>query len=225
MRSFIPNACTSLNLAFGVLSIIKTIEKDFFLAGIFILLAMVADALDGRAARFFGVSGDFGKELDSLCDAVSFGVSPAILLHQMYMQGAGYLGLAATIAFPVCAVLRLARFNISTSTVQGYFMGMPAPGGGCILATFAISGIQLDSTIVSIGVIAYALLMYSTVRYPDFKGKGNPIRPPSAVLAVVTALCLFYLLPLAALPFSAFFAYSLMGFVNFLHIKITGGYS
>ncbi len=224
MRSFIPNAVTSLNLAFGVLSIIKTIEKDFFLAGVMILLAMVADALDGRAARFFGVSGDFGKELDSLCDGVSFGVSPAILLHQMYMYDAGFLGLFATVIFPVCAVLRLARFNISTDAVQGYFMGMPAPGGGCILATFAMAGLQIDPVVVSVGVIAYAVLMYSKVRYPDFKGKGNPIRKPSAVIAGLVGAYLLFSLPIKAIPFSLFFAYSIMGVVNFLHVKFTDGY-
>ena len=224
MRTFIPNMFTSANLACGVFAILKTIEQEFFTAGVFIILAMVADAFDGRAARYFGVSGDFGKELDSLCDAVSFGVAPAILLHQMYMQEIGYLSLVAVVIFPVCAVLRLARFNISTTTVQGYFMGLPAPAGGCILAAFAMSGIELSGNIVAFGVIFYALLMYSKIRYPDFKGKGNPIRKPSAIIAILLIVYLVWLLPVAAIPFSVFFSYSIMGFVNFIHVKLIGGY-
>jgi len=224
MRTLIPNIFTSSNLIFGVLSIIKTLEKDFFTASIFIILALVADAFDGRTARFFGVDGDFGKELDSLCDVVSFGAAPAILIYTMYLQPLGYIAFIPIAVFPVCAAFRLARFNISTDSVQGYFMGLPAPAGGCIVATFALAGLDVMPVIVAIGLIAYGLLMYSTVRYPDFKGKGNPIRKFSAVLAVVLAVYLLYILPMIAIPFVLFFSYTIMGLVNFLHVQITGGY-
>lgn len=224
MRSLIPNLFTSSNLIFGVLSIVKTFEKDFFTAAIFIVMALIADAFDGRTARFFGVDGDFGKELDSLCDVVSFGVSPAILIYNMYLLPLGYIALIPIAIFPVCAAFRLARFNISTDSVQGYFMGLPAPAGGCILATFAIASLDIMPEIVAIGVVIYGLLMYSTVRYPDFKGKGNPIRKFSSVLAVVLAAYLLYALPVIAIPFILFFSYTVMGLVNFLYVKFTGGY-
>lgn len=224
MRSLIPNLFTSSNLIFGVLSIVKTFEKDFFTAAIFIVMALIADAFDGRTARFFGVDGDFGKELDSLCDVVSFGVSPAILIYNMYLLPLGYIALIPIAIFPVCAAFRLARFNISTDSVQGYFMGLPAPAGGCILATFAIASLDIMPEIVAIGVVIYGLLMYSTVRYPDFKGKGNPIRKFSSVLAVVLAVYLLYALPVIAIPFILFFSYTVMGLVNFLYVKFTGGY-
>ena len=82
-RRIIPNSISALSLTFGVLSIFDTFEGNFSRAAIFIILAVIADSMDGRAARFLGVGGgEFGKELDSLCDLGSFGVAPAILIYQ-----------------------------------------------------------------------------------------------------------------------------------------------
>ena len=76
-RRIIPNSISALSLTFGVLSIFDTFEGNFSRAAIFIILAVIADSMDGRAARFLGVGGgEFGKELDSLCDLGSFGVDP-----------------------------------------------------------------------------------------------------------------------------------------------------
>jgi CDP-diacylglycerol--serine O-phosphatidyltransferase len=221
--SIIPNTFTSLNLAFGFLSITRTLESDYFFAGVCIILAMLADALDGRTARYFGVSGDFGKELDSLSDVVSFGVAPAVLLFAMHLKESLFY-LAPAIIFAVCAALRLARFNLNTTAVKGYFMGLPSPAGGCFLATFAISGLKAPAFYVACGVLIAGLLMYSGVRYPDFKGKNTPIRKPAAVLAVILAAYLVYILPPAAIPFSLFFSFILMGVVNHFYVSCTGGY-
>ena len=88
-RRLIPNSISSASLIFGVLSIFKTIEGDFFLAPVFIVIAVLFDSMDGRAARALGVGGgDFGKEMDSLCDMCSFGVAPAIMI---YMYGRNML--------------------------------------------------------------------------------------------------------------------------------------
>ena len=92
-RRIIPNSISALSLIFGVLSIFDTFEGNFSRAAIFIILAVIADSLDGRAARFLGVGGgEFGKELDSLCDLGSFGVAPAILIYQYGMTDLGLLG-------------------------------------------------------------------------------------------------------------------------------------
>ncbi|MDR2007062.1 MAG: CDP-diacylglycerol--serine O-phosphatidyltransferase [Acidaminococcales bacterium] len=224
-RSIIPNAFTSLNLAFGVLSIIKATEKDYFSAGILIMLAVLADACDGRAARYFGVSGDFGKELDSLCDVVSFGVSPAILIYQMYLYSANTVYLVFVIIYAVCAALRLARFNLDAANVQGYFMGLPSPGAACFLASAAIAGLEMPPACAAAGLFVSGLLMYSKVRYPDFKGKGNPIKPPVAVLCSLAAGYILYFSPtLASIPFIIIFAFLAAGVINFFYIHFTGGY-
>jgi CDP-diacylglycerol--serine O-phosphatidyltransferase len=214
-----------LNLAFGILSILKTIDKDYRMAGFLIVLAVAADACDGRAARYFGVSGDFGKELDSLCDVVSFGVSPVILIYQMYLAGENAIYLFFAIIYSVCAALRLARFNLDVSKVKGYFMGLPSPGAACFLAAIAIAGLEAPPFYVAIGVLVSGLLMYSKVRYPDFKGKGNPIKRPVAILCYIMAGYLFYLLPeLASLPFIFIFSFMSAGVINFFYVGFAGGY-
>ena len=222
--SVVPNTLTALNLSCGVLSIIKAIEKDFLLSGVFILLAMLADAFDGRAARYFKVSGEFGKELDSLSDVVSFGVAPAILIYQMHFKEFTFPFLFVTVVFAVCAEMRLARFNVDVQNVEGYFMGLPSPAAGCTLATFAISGIMIDPVYVAAGTLITGLLMYSKVRYPDFKGKGNPIKKPAVLVGVIWAAYMLYTFPLIALPFIGFFAYLSVGIVNYIYVQFTGGY-
>ena len=102
MKRLIPNACTSLNLLFGMCSLISTIHGDFLWGSLYILLALVADGLDGRIARFFGVSSELGKEMDSLCDLGSFGVAPAILAYQFTLVNYGNLGAFVAIVFALC---------------------------------------------------------------------------------------------------------------------------
>ena len=90
-RRLIPNMCTSSNLVFGMCSILSTYSGNLVWGSIFILLALVADGLDGRTARFFGVASEMGKEMDSLCDLGSFGIAPAF--HDALLKGlvgAGY---------------------------------------------------------------------------------------------------------------------------------------
>ena len=121
-KSLIPNMLTSSNLVFGMCSIISTFNGNLFMASIFILTALVADGLDGRAARFFGVSSELGKEMDSLCDLVSFGAAPALLAYSLCLKDYGYFGWVTAIFFALCGAWRLARFNVNASVVHGYFM-------------------------------------------------------------------------------------------------------
>ena len=110
-RRLIPNSISSASLIFGVLSIFKTIEGDFFLAPVFIVIAVLFDSMDGRAARALGVGGgDFGKEMDSLCDMCSFGVAPAIMI---YMYGLQDLGLVGQV---IAALFAVGVWHASTAT-------------------------------------------------------------------------------------------------------------
>jgi CDP-diacylglycerol--serine O-phosphatidyltransferase len=210
---------TASNLVLGMISIMYTISGNFFMAGVFILLAMVADGLDGRAARFFKVSSEFGKELDSLCDLVSFGVAPAVLAYEFMLKDIGVFGAVAAIMFATCGALRLARFNVNTGVVHGFFMGLPIPAGGCVVATFIMLGIRPDETLFALLVMLYGYLMVSRVRYPDFKGKdGEPIRTIPAVLACVLAAAvlvwLFQSDRLYGVLFIPYFCYSVFGIMN-----------
>jgi len=123
-----------MNLVFGMCSILSTVEGHLDWGAIFIFCALVADGLDGRIARAFGVSSEFGKEMDSLCDLGSFGVAPAILAWTLALHNYGFLGIAVTIFFAVCGMWRLTRFNVNASVVHGYFMGLAIPAGGNLVA-------------------------------------------------------------------------------------------
>lgn len=195
--SMIPHLFTLLNLAFGVISIILTSQHDYRLAALCALGSLVADGLDGRMARLLKADGEFGKELDSLADVVSFGVAPAFLLYQMALRELGIFGLVVTIIFPVCGALRLARFNIIKTS--GFFMGVPITAAGTYLALVAYYAIHAHKgpvlQLYPVIVLLLAYLMISTIPYPDFKKRkaGSPINlwpvvgPLAAALAVYAA--------------------------------------
>ena len=102
------------------------------------MLAAILDALDGRIARLIKGTSDFGKELDSLTDFVSFGIAPVFILYFWELQNYGKLGWAITLIYSVCCVLRLARFNLakineSESWKYNFFEGIPSPAGGLLI--------------------------------------------------------------------------------------------
>jgi len=216
LRNFIPNALTALNLVLGVSAIISTFEGAFSRAALLIVAALVADGMDGKVARYLNTSSDFGKELDSLCDVVSFGVAPAILAYVFVLHEYGIVGLLAAAAFATCGALRLARFNVNTGVVKGYFMGLPIPASGCVIATFIMLGIKTPSWLLLALTIIFAYLMISTIRYPDFKGKdGERIRIIPLIITVLVSGYILFLVQEAFL-FVGFFAYALFGILNTL---------
>lgn len=217
MKSFIPNALTASNLVLGVFSLISTLNNEYTAAALFILAAMIADGLDGRVARYFNASSEFGKELDSLCDLVSFGVCPAILAYSFLLKDFGSIGSTIAALFATCGALRLARFNVNTGIVKGFFMGLPIPAAGCTVATFVMLGVKPSGFIFPAAMAIFAYLMVSTIHYPDFKGKGEKIR---IIPAALTLLCAGYLIfmvkDLSAILFTVFFSYALFGILNTL---------
>ena len=228
-RRVIPNACTSLNLVFGMCSILSTLSGDLFLGAVFILLALVADGLDGRIARAFGVSSEMGKEMDSLCDLGSFGIAPAFLAYVFCLGSYGYAGWAVAIFFALCGMWRLARFNVNTDVVHGYFMGLAIPAGGCIVAstTLLFSALGIDPALyglvypAAMAIVAY--LMVSHVHYPDFKGKGEKLYLiPKALAATMFLGIMFLGYPALwqSLLVAVFSTYAVFGIVNSLFALI-----
>lgn len=230
-KSIIPNALTSSNLLFGVCSILSTMNGDLFMGSIFILIALCADGMDGRAARFFGVSSEMGKEMDSLCDLVSFGVAPGILAYKLCLDAFGYLGWIVAIIFALCGMWRLARFNVNVGIVHGYFMGLAIPAGGCFVATSTLlmNAIGFDPHTLGyaypIIMTIVAFLMVSHVHYPDFKGKGEKIYMVSKVLAAVIFIAILYVGSSAihfAVLFGIFATYALFGIINSIIASVSG---
>ena len=231
LKHLIPNACTSANLFFGMCSILSSFHDDLFMASVFILLALVADGLDGRTARFFGVSSELGKEMDSLCDLGSFGVAPAILAYKLCLASYGYAGWLVAIFFALCGMWRLARFNVNTGVVHGYFMGLAIPAGGCIVASttllFTAMGIkpELFGYVYPVTMVIVAYLMVSHVHYPDFKGDGEKLYPVPKVLALLMFGAIVFFGREAILPavlVAVFCTYAVFGIVNSL-FSLFGG--
>ncbi|AEH07293.1 CDP-diacylglycerol--serine O-phosphatidyltransferase [Methanothermococcus okinawensis] len=175
----ISDYVTVINIVFGMLAILF---QDFR----FIYLAIVFDAMDGYVARKTNTVSDFGAELDSICDVVSFGVAPAYLLYY-YFEGT--FGLIASLIFLICGALRLARFGILDVR---YFVGLPIPAGALILSVtcelflkYNIVNYNLASIIVPILAIIFGLLMISDIRYPKYPNKiGMIIFAISLILAL-----------------------------------------
>ena len=133
----IPNAFTLGNLFFGFWSIIAAIRGDFSLAAWLIFVAGVADAIDGRIARFSRTGSPFGTELDSLVDLVSFGVAPGVLAYRLLLEGGGDWGWTLAFIYVAAVAVRLARFNIEQGgEARLHFHGLPSPSAGIALSSF-----------------------------------------------------------------------------------------
>lgn len=214
MKKIIPCLFTSGNLSFGVLSMMMTLHGEYVWAGICILLAVVCDACDGRSARALEVAGEFGKELDSLSDVVSFGAASAFLIYTYSLQTLGWVGAIPAIIYAALGGIRLARFNLNTGVVHGYFQGMPIPNGGCLIATFVISGAVLPAWLVAILVVLLGYNLVSQIHHPDFKGASPDVLHKSAlaIAVIIGALVLYVDWHLViTLPF---LLYIIFGLVN-----------
>ena len=137
-RYLLPNILTLAGVCLGISSIKFSIDGNFNLAITLILFAAILDALDGRIARLIKGTSEFGKELDSLTDFVSFGIAPVFILYFWELKNYGKLGWAITLIYSVCCVLRLARFNLtkisqSDEWKNNFFEGVPSPAGGILI--------------------------------------------------------------------------------------------
>lgn len=132
----LPSALTMASLFFGVWAMVSAARGEFERAGWLIVWAGLTDMLDGRVARYTATGSRFGEELDSLVDAISFGVAPALIVYHIFLSQAPFGWMAAFI-YVAAAVVRLARFNIEQAgEAKVHFHGLPSPTAGMILATF-----------------------------------------------------------------------------------------
>jgi CDP-diacylglycerol--serine O-phosphatidyltransferase len=175
----LPSAFTLGNLFFGFWAIVSALRGELGLAATLVVLAAIADAIDGRVARFTRTGTGFGAELDSLVDVVSFGVAPAVLLYQAVLAPGGEWAWLVCFLYVSAAALRLARFNIEQGgTAKTAFHGLPSPPAGITLASFysfsqtAFFADHLAGwpwkRIVVVLTVGIAALMVSHVLYPVF---------------------------------------------------------
>ncbi len=197
----LPNMLTLLSLCSGLTGIKFAMHEQWEKALLAILIAGVFDLLDGRVARMLNIASKFGAELDSLSDAISFGVAPGFIMYEWTLKNAGGIGWVAVLIFAVCCALRLARFNTLLDNpdiplwAKRFFTGVPAPGGAglCLLPMVFVlefgEAVRLSGPFYSFWMIVVGGLMVS--RLPTFALKGWRIHPiwvaPLFVAAVAFA--------------------------------------
>ena len=195
VNRLIPNALTLLGLCAGMTAIRLAFMERWDLAIAAVLVAMVADALDGRIARLMGATSEFGAQLDSLADVINFGVTPALMVYLWALGGTGGLGWALVLVFAMCCAMRLARFNAALGIeapvpwASRFFTGVPAPcGAGLVLLPMVLSfelgeDILASPALNGVMLVAVAALMVSKV--PTFSAKRIRVRQSYVGLVLV----------------------------------------
>jgi CDP-diacylglycerol--serine O-phosphatidyltransferase len=217
-KFLVPNAITICNLFLGYLSIIMTFEGNYILACWLIVIAMIADTLDGKTARKLNAFSEFGKELDSFCDAISFGLAPAVLVYRILKEfyPVKEIALAISFIFALCGVLRLVKFNIITeaSDSKADFSGMPIPNAAGLIVSYYIFSYNIlgEFKFVNIFfglVVASALLMVSTITF-KLPGKIFFFIPKKLNLPIFIFLLVF-------LKYSMFPVLIIYSFINLFY--------
>jgi len=207
-RYLLPNILTLGGVCLGISSIKFSIDGNYSLAVTLILFAAILDALDGRIARLIKGTSEFGKELDSLTDFVSFGIAPVFVLYFWELSNYGKLGWAITLIYSVCCVLRLARFNLTKidenqEWKKNFFEGVPSPAGGLLI----LMPLIYDLTDLNIGFNIKILTPYLTIiiaillvsKIPTLALKKISISPKTTVflllgIGIIFIALLFYTL-------------------------------
>jgi CDP-diacylglycerol--serine O-phosphatidyltransferase len=212
----LPSLLTCGNIGCGYLSILSSIDGDFTKAAWFLIVAVAFDITDGRIARLTKTTSEFGVQLDSLSDLISFGLAPSVMMYRLVLSSMGKLGIALAILFVLCSALRLAKFNVHVQdgVAHSSFFGLPTPASAGLLLSFVLSyelfadsGQSLSSKTIPIlmksmpvffktmpvVMAVLSLLMVSNVPYYSFK-KMNLSKPKTFRLLVLVVMLLFLMI-------------------------------
>ena len=224
-RYLLPNILTLGGVCLGISSIKFSIDGNYNLAVTLILLAAILDALDGRVARLIKGTSEFGKELDSLTDFVSFGIAPVLILYFWDLNNYGKLGWAIALIYSVCCVLRLARFNLTKNEndqewKNNFFEGVPSPVGGLLILTpliYELSDFSFNLSVKSFTpflTILIALLLVSKI--PTLSLKKISISSKTTIFLLLTAGIIFI-----ALLFYTFETLLIFGIIYLISIPLS----
>ena len=207
----LPNLFTAASAFLGVISIISSIQGNYFKAIIYIILSLILDGLDGRVARLTKTTSKFGVEFDSLADLVAFGVAPAILFYLTVGAKFGRFGALIAAMFVVFGAIRLARFNVTTGTYEpNVFIGLPIPSAAIVSVLWI--GIYVDADYYTflegfewcfiLLEAVLAILMVSNIRYPSFKKMNlKQTHVIRILVALVVVFSMLYLYPYESATF------------------------
>lgn len=197
VAKLIPNMLTTLAMCAGLTGIQFGLQQNWQAGVVAVAIAAILDSLDGGVARFLNAGSEFGAELDSLADLVSFGVAPAVLLYMWCMGEGGSIGAALVVLYTVCCALRLARFNVRLDDADRppwaarFFTGVPTPAGaGMVLLPMMLSfqlgdGIFASEWLNGAMLLGVSMLMVS--RVPSFSLKQTRV-PHKMVLPMLLAV-------------------------------------
>jgi CDP-diacylglycerol---serine O-phosphatidyltransferase len=197
----LPSGLTLGNLFFGIFAIISASRGEYAFAVQCVVYGGICDALDGRVARATRSGSQFGEELDSLVDAISFGFAPAMIIYFSTLNRSGWAWVFVFL-FTACAVMRLARFNVTQAgESKSHFIGLPSPAAGGTLATYywfsqsdlyrltPLGNLPWDRMVPWL-MAGLAFLMISDVAYPAWPKIGFRSLKGLAGLAVVLGIVL-----------------------------------
>ncbi|HWD50243.1 MAG TPA: CDP-diacylglycerol--serine O-phosphatidyltransferase [Rhizomicrobium sp.] len=202
---FIPSAITLLGLCSGATAIPFAMYGSWKWAMAAIVCAAVLDTMDGWVARLIGAGSEFGAQLDSLSDLVSFGIAPSVLVYMWTLDHAGGAGWIFVLLYCVCCAIRLARFNIESGKpakpAASHFTGLPTPAAACLILlplqfTFQFQDPGFRNPFLTAAMIAVvSALMVSRIPTLSLKRLNIPTRArPIAFgfLALIAACAIFY---------------------------------
>ena len=222
----LPNLFTTGTLFGGFYAIIAAMRGNFSIAAIAIFAAMVADSLDGFIARKTHTASDFGKEYDSLCDMVAFGLAASLVMYSWslhylseYKWLGGKLGWVAAFMYAACAALRLARFNVlaTRGEAKGNFFGLPSPAAAAVTVGFVWAAddmgwsgelLVIPAALITVGAAA---LMVTNFRFFSLKGIKLTERVPFRYIVFVVLILVLFSINPPLIFFLVFFAYALTG--------------
>lgn len=219
----LPNAFTAAALFAAFYGIIQAMNGEFSNAAIAVFFSMLFDGMDGRVARLTHTQSEFGVQMDSLADAVSFGIAPALIVYEHSLLGLGKLGWAVAFVYALCALLRLARFNCNVGIVsKNYFQGLPSPAAAALVCGFVWLAcenklpdwlLQYQSEIALVVTLYAGLTMVSNA--PFFSGKSYAVVKTIPFWFIVAASIAFIIISsnTSLSIFVLFCIYALSGYV------------
>lgn len=240
LRAVLPNAVTALALCAGLTGIRFAILGNWEAAVLMVLAAAVLDGIDGRIARLVRAESRFGAELDSLSDAISFGVAPALILYLWSLQALGRFGWLVALLHALFCALRLARFNAQIDLAEqphksaGFLTGVPAPAGAALVLTpvylwlWTGEAITRAPVVIAVWTVLIAILMVSSVATfgPKIRLRQNVRFEAIAVLVALAAALVsapWTTLAIVAIAYLASIPFSIRSYRRIRQLRVAGG--
>ena len=213
----IPSLLTMGNLLCGYIAVVRSLEGQFEWAALAVFIAALLDRLDGWVARLTGTSSEFGVQLDSLSDVISFGMAPALMIYLWALAALPKPWSLAPFLYLAAGTTRLARFNIQVpSQDRRFFVGLPIPAAACVLAAMVFYSPArvvdpIAAILVSVLLSVLGLLMVSRLRYRSFKEIDVRGRVPWAMVAAMALIFFVVAASPQLIGLALSFAYLLSG--------------